>query len=89
MLKHLGLSCRVVLFMLEPTYCLKQMIGICESFVEMHFIEFNPIKSQLLCFNCDTLDVRICLKGKHIPVVSHDRHLGNFISTDLLDRIYH
>ena len=24
--------------------------------------------------------------GKHILIVSHDRHLGNFISTDILNR---
>ena len=39
-----------------------------------------------MCFNCDTLNVLIFLNGKCIPVVSHDRHLGDFISTDILDR---
>ena len=41
------------------------MIEICESFATLHFMEFNPIKSKLLCFNCDTLnwvisDFRAC-----------------------------
>ena len=56
------------------------MIEVCKSFAKLHFIEFKPMKSKLLCFNCDTLNVPIFLDGKRIPVVSHDRHLGNFIS---------
>ena len=64
------------------------MIEVCESFANFHFIEFNLIKSKLLCFNCDTLNVPIFVSGKRIlvPVASHDRHLGNYISTDILDR---
>ena len=93
-LKHLGLGCRVVpvyagafgyaedLALLAPSiYSLKQMIEVCASFANFHFIEFNLIKSKLLCFNCDTLNVLIFVGGKRIlvPVASHDRHLGNYI----------
>ena len=59
---------------------LKPMIEACESFAKLHFIEFKAIKSKLLCLNCDTLNVPIFFNGKRIPVVSRDRHLGNFIS---------
>ena len=62
------------------------MIEVCDSFANLHFIEFNLIKSKLLCFNCDTLNVPIFFNGKRIlvHVVSHDKHLSNFISADIL-----
>ena len=53
-----------------------------------HSISFNPNKSKLLSFNVDDTDVihQIYLNGEVIPVVDSDKHLGNYISTNITDR---
>ena len=68
--------------------CLKKMIIICESYAKSHSITFNPNKSKLLCFKVDGTDVipQIYLNGEVIPDVDFDKHLGNYISTNITDR---
>ena len=68
--------------------CLKKMIIICEKYANSHSITFNPNKSKLLCFNVDHTDVipQTYLNGEVIPVVDSDKHLGNYISTNITDR---
>ena len=46
------------------------------------------ISLSLLCFNVDHTDVipQTYLNGEVIPVVDSDKHLGNYISTNITDR---
>ena len=64
------------------------MIFICESYANSHSITFNPNNSKLLCYNVDETDVLlpIYLNGEMIPVVDSDKHLENYISTNIADR---
>ena len=64
------------------------MIRICEQYAKTHSITFNPNKSKLLCYNVDeAVDIPpIYLNGEVIPSVGSDKHLGNYISTDIADR---
>ena len=64
------------------------MICICEQYAKTHSITFNPNKSKLLCYNVDEADdiPPIYLNGEVIPSVGSDKHLGNYISTDIADR---
>ena len=66
----------------------KKMILLCESYAKSHSITFNPNKSKLLCYNVDKTDVLppIYLNGEMIPVIDSDKHLGNYISTNIADR---
>ena len=66
----------------------KQMLSICEKYVRSHSITFNPNKSKLLCYNADSTSnvPQVYLNGKKISVVDSDKHLGNFISTNIADR---
>ena len=65
--------------------CLKKMVTLCESYAKSHSITF---KSKLLCYNVDETGVLppIYLNGAMIPVVDSDKHLGNYISTNIPDR---
>ena len=67
---------------------LRKMISICEQYAKTHCITFNSNKSKLLCYNVDEIvDIPpIYLKGEVIPSVGSDKHLGNHISTDIVDR---
>ena len=68
--------------------CLNGMISICEEYARSHSITFNPNKSKLLCYNADLTGVvpQLYLNGEIIPVVESDKHLGNYISTNIHDR---
>ena len=69
--------------------CLKKMIIICKKYANSHSITYmNPNKSKLLCFNVDDTDVisQTYLNSEVIPVVDSDKHLGNYISTNITDR---
>ena len=68
--------------------CLKKMIIICEKYANSHSITFNPTKSKSLCFNVDHTNVipQTYLNGEVTPVVDSDKHLGNYISTNITDR---
>ena len=59
----------------------------CEPYAERHHIIFNPTKSKLLCYKVDPSSVApIYLNNQSISFVFHDKHLGNYISTDNHDR---
>ena len=64
------------------------MIDICEQHAKTHSITFNPNKSKLLCYNVErAVDIPpLHLNGEVIPSVVSDKHLGNYISTDIADR---
>ena len=68
--------------------CLKQMISISEKYASSHSIAFNPNKSKRLCYNADlTSNVpQVYLNSEKISVVDSDKHLGNFISANIVDR---
>ena len=100
-LQHSGLSCHLgssyagafgytddIALPAPSLQCLKQMISICERYANSHIITFNPNKSKLLCYNADlTANVpQVYLNGEKIPVVDSDKHLGNFISTNIVDK---
>ena len=100
-LQHSGLGCHVgssyagsfgyaddIALLAPYLQCLKQMISICEKYASSHSITFNPNKSKLLCYNAAlTSNVpQVHLNGEKIPVVDSDKHLGNFISTNIADR---
>ena len=65
--------------------CLKGMISICEEYARSHSITFNPNKSKLLCYNADLTGVvrQLYLNGERSRVVDSDKHLGNYISTNI------
>ena len=100
MLKPLGLGCHVGLTyaaafgyaddiaLVSPSiYGLKKMITICESDAQDYHIIFNPAKSKFLCFNVRLSDISpTYLNGTLVTVVNKDKHLGNYISTDIYDR---
>ena len=67
---------------------LKQMISICEEFAKCYSIVFNLSKTKLLCFNLDSLSEipPIYLNGVQISIVEHEKHLGNYVSTNISDR---
>ena len=69
-------------------HALKQMMKTCENFAKSHNIVFNSSKTKLLCYNKDpeTVIPPIYLNGEHVPVVEHENHLGNFLSTNIYDR---
>ena len=99
-LKHLGLGCHVGLTyagafgyaddiaLVSPSiYGLKKMISICETYAQDYHITLNPAKSKLLCFNVSSSDISpIYLNGTPVTVVNEDKHLGNYISTNIYDR---
>ena len=100
-LEHSGLGCHVgtsyagafgyaddIALVAPSMQCLKKMIIICEKYANSHSITFNPNKSKLLCFKVDHTDVipQTYLNGEVIPVVDSDKHLGNYISTNITDR---
>ena len=66
----------------------RKMISICEQFAKTHSITFNPNTSKLLCSNVDEADdiPPIYLNGEVIPSIGSDKHLGNYVSTDIADR---
>ena len=67
---------------------LKQMINIYEEFTKCHSIVFNSLKTKLLCFNLDSLSEVSprYQNGVQISIVEHEKHLGNYVSTNISDR---
>ena len=67
---------------------LKQVMKICENFAKSHNIIFNSSKTKLLCYNKDPQTVirPIYLNGEQVSVVEHEKHLGNFLTTNIDDR---
>ena len=64
------------------------MIKICEQFAKSHSITFNPTKTKLLCFNMKPGSVLppIYLNCEKVSIVDHEKHLGNYVATDIADR---
>ena len=100
-LEHSGLGCHVgasyagafsysdhMALVASSLQSLGKMICICEQYAKTHSITFNPNKSKLLCYNVDEADdiPQIYPNCEVIPSVGSDKHLGNYISTDLADR---
>ena len=66
------------------------MIYVCESYAIRHHIVFNSTQSKLLCYNHCTvgqgsLGPIYYFNMQSISIVFHDKHLGNYISTDIHD----
>ena len=61
---------------------------ICEQFAESHSITFNPTKTKLLCFNMKPESVLppIYLNGEKVSIVEHEKHLWNYVATNIADR---
>ena len=63
---------------------LRQMIQICEQYAMEYSIVFNPVISNLMCFNSVSSDKPyITLCGKPVDVVDNDLHLGNLIYNNI------
>ena len=64
------------------------MITSCGQFAESHSITFNPSKTKLLCFNMklESNVPPIYLNVERVSIVEHEKHLGNYVSTDIADR---
>ena len=101
LLKKSGLGCHVgstyagafryaddIALIVPSLSSLKQMMKICENFAKSHNIVFNSSKTKLLCYNRDpqTVIPPIYLNGEQVSVVEHEKHLGNFLSTNIYDR---
>ena len=66
---------------------LRTMLDICCSFAVSHKLEFNSMKTQLMCFHCPPvhpITADIYLK---LSFVSHVKHLGNILSSNLDDTL--
>ena len=99
-LEYLGLGCHVGvtyagafgyaddIALISPTiYGLKNMLKVCELFAVDYHITFNPIKSKLICYNIDSSTCPpIYLNSQPITILNSNKHLGNFISSDIQDR---
>ena len=99
-LKQLGLGCHVGLTyagafgyaddiaLISPSlYGLKKMISVCENYAREYHITFNLSKTKLICFNVDPSNLApLFLNSQPVTVVTNEKHLGNYISTDINDR---
>ena len=98
LLKKSGLSCHVgstyagafgcvddIALIAPSLSSLKQVMKICENFAKSHNIVFNSSKSKLLCYNKDPQSVipPMYLNGEQVSVVEYEKHLGNFLSTNI------
>ena len=64
-----------------------KMIKVCEIFADKIGLLFNPLKSELLCYNVDNPDtVYVTLGNTTVRISLHEKHLGNFISNNIYDR---
>ena len=58
-----------------------------EEFANEYQNDFNPTKSNLICFNANIDHTpHIILNGQPVSVVLKDKHLGNYISSSINDR---
>ena len=101
LLKQSGLGCYVrltyagafgyaddIALVAPSVFSLKHIINICEKFAKCHSTVFNPSKTKLLCFNLDPLTevLPIYINGVQVSIVQHEKHLGNYVSTNISDR---
>ena len=62
---------------------LRTMLNICSSFVVSHKLEFNSMKTQLMCFHCPSvhpITADIYLNNIKLSFVSHVKHFGHILS---------
>ena len=64
------------------------MVKICEHFAKPHSTTFIPTKTKLFFFNMKPGSVLspIYLNGEKISIVEHEKHLGNYVATDIAVR---
>ena len=65
---------------------LKKMI----KFAESHSVNFNQSNTKLLCFNMkiEHKVPRIYLNSERVSNVEHEKHLMNYVSTDIAEKYY-
>ena len=59
---------------------LRTMLNICSSFAMSHKLEFNSMKTQLMCFHCPSvypITADIYLNNIKLSFESHVKHLGH------------
>ena len=62
--------------LVAPTlYALDKIIKVCEIFADTIGLLFNPLKSQLLCYNVDNT-VYVTLGNTTVRTSLHEKHLG-------------
>ena len=66
---------------------LRTMLNICIPFTVSHKLEFNSMKTQLMCFHCPSvhpITADIYLNNIKLYFVSHVKHLGHILSSNLV-----
>ena len=69
---------------------LRSMLNICSSFAVSHKLEFNSMKTQLMCFHCPSvyqITADIYPNNIKLSFVSHVKHLGHILSSNLDDTL--
>ena len=69
---------------------LRTMLNICSSFAVFHKLEFKSMKTQLMCFHCPSvypITADIYLNNIKLSFVSHVKHLGHILSSNLDDTL--
>ena len=68
---------------------LRKMLALCEEYAQSHCIQFNPSKTQLICFRRTAVSdhTHFSLCGQHLPLVDSVVHLGNTLQHDLSDQL--
>ena len=69
---------------------LRTMLNICSSFSVSHKLEFNSMKTQLMCFHCPSvhqITADIYLNNIKLSFVSRVKHLGYILSSNLNDTL--
>ena len=97
-LQDLGLGCHVSpifagsfgyaddVALVAPTlYAMDKMIKVCKIFADKIRLLFNPLKSNLLCYNVDNPDTVYVTLGNTTVRTSLYVTLGNFISNNIYD----
>ena len=69
---------------------LRSILNICSCFAVSHKLEFNSMKTQLMCLHCPSvrpITAEIYLNNIKLFFVSHVKHLGHFLSNNLDDTL--
>ena len=68
---------------------LRKMFTLWEEYAQSYRIQFNPNKTQLICFRGTAVSdrTRFSLCGLCIPLVDSVVHLGNTLQHDLSDKL--
>ena len=84
----------LVLLVMQMMWCywlhLRTMLNICSSFAVSHKLEFNSMKTQVMCFHCPSvhqITADIYLNNIKLSFVSHVKHLGHILSSNLDDTL--